>query len=140
MIKLKDIKVKGVCHANIFTYNDEKKRDTLEGMDMILYIDYDVDKEVSQLDNYQLDEYDLENLRETFASYISVFLEGDLYNRLDEITYENLDYRIISDVCSGIEMVEQDFSQEQQMIAFEMIKKYVTTDEFKKDLNYNLKR
>lgn len=140
MIKLKDIKVKGVCHANIFTYNDAKKGCTLEGMDMILYIDYDVDKEVSQLDNYQLDKYDLENLRETFASYISVFLEGDLYNRLNEITYENLDYRIISDVCSGVEEVEQDFSQEQQMIAFEMIKKYVTTDEFKKDLNFNLKR
>ena len=29
MIKLKDVKVKGVCHANVFTHNDIERLGTL---------------------------------------------------------------------------------------------------------------
>lgn len=139
MIKLKDIKVGGVCHANIFTHNDAKRTGTLEGMDMVLYINYDVDREKSQLENYSFDEYDLNNLSEAVSAFMLVFLEDDNYKRLDEIEYSTLDYRIVSDVCTGVECVEQELSDEQQKIAFEMIKQYVTTEDFKRDLAYELK-
>ena len=139
MIKLKDVKVKGVCHANVFTHNDIKRLGTLEGMDIILYLSYNVDKELSQLENYRLSEYELNDLEDALACYMSVFLEDDLYKRLDETSHEYLDYRILSDVCSGVEAVEQEFSDEQQKIAFEMIKQYVTTEQFKRELDAELK-
>ena len=37
----------------------------------------DVDKELSQLENYRLSEYELNNLEDTLACYMSVFLEDD---------------------------------------------------------------
>lgn len=139
MIKLKDINVRGVSHANVFSYDNKKGGRALEGMDIIIYMDYKVDKEASQLENYRLNKYELEDLEDTFASYMSVFLEGDLYKRLDETSHEYLDYRILSDVCPGVEAILQDISDEQQQIAFKMIKQYLTTEQFKRELNDELK-
>lgn len=139
MIKLKDINVRGVSHANVFSYDDKKGGRALEGMDIIIYMDYKVDKEASQLENYRLNKYELEDLEDTFASYMSVFLEDDLYKKLDETSYEYLDYRILSDVCPGVEAILQDVSDEQQQIAFKMIKQYLTTEQFKRELNDELK-
>lgn len=102
-------------------------------------MDYKVDKEASQLENYRLNKYELEDLEDTFASYMSVFLEDDLYKKLDETSYEYLDYRILSDVCPGVEAILQDVSDEQQQIAFKMIKQYLTTEQFKRELNDELK-
>lgn len=90
MIKLKDVKVKGVCHANVFTHNDIERLGTLEGMDIILYLSYDVDKELSQLENYRFSKYELNDLEDTLACYMSVFLEDDLYKRLDKTSHEYL--------------------------------------------------
>lgn len=139
MIKLKDINVRGVSHANVFSYDDKKGGRALEGMDIIIYMDYKVDKEASQLENYRLNKYELEDLEDTFASYMSVFLEDDLYKKLDETSHEYLDYRILSDVCPGVEAILQDISDEQQQIAFKMIKQYLTTEQFKRELNDELK-
>lgn len=139
MIKLKDINVRGVSHANVFSYDDKKGGRALEGMDIIIYMDYKVDKEASQLENYRLNKYELEDLEDTFASYMSVFLEDDLYKKLDETSHEYLDYRILSDVCPGVEAILQDVSDEQQQIAFKMIKQYLTTEQFKRELNDELK-
>ena len=37
MIKLKDINVRGVSHANVFSYDNKKGGRALEGMDIIIY-------------------------------------------------------------------------------------------------------
>ena len=103
---------------------------------MVLYINYKVDKNTFDITKYDMDEEDLkeETLEEIFASFMMVSLEGENYKQLEDMNYDELDYRVVSDVSSDVEEIHQEVSDSEQKKAFEMIKEYVKTDAFKHEL------
>lgn len=133
MIKLNEITIFEVMHPNIFV----KNKNQVEFIDMVLAIDYKVEIDEDSIREYDLDENDLDqnSLKNEFASYLMVTLDGDLYQRIDEISYDELGYVLRSDICPEIDDSVYDISVEQQQKAFKLICDYLKTNEFKKQLN-----
>lgn len=131
-MKLKNIQVTGVCHPNIFLHNSKD----VEIIDMVMSIDYTIDESTVNFDEYDIPTRELEDsfLEELIPCFMIVPLEEDTYTRMDKIDYKNLEYLILSDVFPDIEKDEQEISDEEKLKAFNLIKDFLETDEFKNEL------
>lgn len=134
MIKLNDIKVLGISHPNIFMYKKE-----LEGIDIIIDISYVLDKTTINFNEYYLSEdFSDSLLADEFASYLTVWLEGDRYKNLDDMNLNNLDFMVRCDISNDVDEI-QDISKEELNKAFYMLKEYVKSESFLKQLNREFK-
>lgn len=133
MIKLNEITVLDVIHPNIFMESETK----IELIDMILAIDYKVEIDEEGIREYDLNENDLDqtSLKNEFSSYLMVTLNEDLYKRIDKISYDTLWYEVKSDICPEIDESVYDISEEQQQRAFKLVRNYLKTNKFKRELN-----
>lgn len=61
-------------------------------------------------------------------------LEFDTYRNLDKISYDDLEYLILSEVAPELECSNQFILDEEKEKAFNLIKIYVQSNEFKKEL------
>lgn len=131
-MKLKNIKVTEVYHPNIFLHNTNE----IEVIDVVMGIDYMIDEDTIDFDEYGITLEDLEDnfLEDIIPCYMIVPLEEDTYTRMDEVDYKNLEYLITSDVYSDVEKDEQEISDEEKLKTFNLIKEYLETDEFKDEL------
>lgn len=133
MIKLNEITILEVMHPNIFI----KNKSEVEFIDMVLLIDYKVEIDEEGIREYDLDENDLgqNSLKNEFASYLMVTLDGNLYKKINEISYDELGYILRSDICPEIDDSAYDISVEEQQKAFKLICNYLKTNKFKRELN-----
>ena len=130
MIKLNDIKVLGISHPNIFMYKKE-----LEGIDIIIDISYVLDKTTINFNEYYLSEdFSDSLLADEFAAYLTVWLEGDRYKNLDDMNLNDLDFMVRCDISNDVDEI-QDISKEELNKAFYMLKEYVKSESFLKQLN-----
>ena len=132
MITLNNIKVLGVEHPNFF-----ERENKFGCVDLVLTIDYEVEATKEDLKEYDLDIQNLseQGLKEEFASYLMVNVDAEDYKNLDDLDYKNLDYIVLSDLSPEIEESSPELSEEEQIKAFNLIKKYLKSESFKKELN-----
>lgn len=132
MIKLNKITVLNVAHPNVFTNGND-----LEFIDMVFCIDYKVDVDTIDLNRYDFCAEDLNecDLKEEFASYMVVYMDSEFYENIDNMSYDMLDYRIVSDIVPEIEESNNKISAEEQKKALNLIKEYLKTDKFKREFN-----
>ena len=129
MIVLNKIKVESIFFPNIFL----TKSKGLEVIDILFNIDYELDEDKVDLERYNIDYEDLEKktLEEIFNFYMVVPLEYDTYNKLNKMSYNDLEYLILSEMTSDFDEYNQFISDEQKKKAFNLIKDYIKSDEFK---------
>lgn len=128
MVSLKNIKVFGVSHPNIFI--ESRKNKTLECIDMVFDIFHEVDRDSVDFKKYNLNrKCSDEDLIDCFMSYMVVWIEGDKYKKLDSMDYDDFNYMIFCDVSDNVDEV-QDIKVEEMQKAFIMMKKYVKTKLF----------
>ena len=139
MIKLKDIKVIEVYDTCINTLGETHNNKSIidETMDFILCIDYKVDIEKSQLKNYELNELELEDLEDTFSSYLVAHINRKPFENLDEASYKEIGFNIVSDVCPGVEEANNELPEKQQQIAFSLIKEYILNNGYHDKFIFN---
>ena len=132
MIKLDKIKINSICYPNIFLTKSKE----VEIIDIVLDIDYEIDDKTVNLSRYNIREKDLEEktIEDIFDCYMIIPLEFDTYKNLDKISYNELEYLILSEVTSELEYSNQFISNEEKEKAFNLIKAYIESNEFKKEL------
>lgn len=134
MIKLNDIVVCGVSHSNMFW-----NKSGLECVDVIVSIDYNVD-----IDSVNLNDYDLscENISEKslkyeFGSYMVVVLNQEQLDNIENMSYKDLRYIIQSDVTPDIEEAGNKVSDKELEKAYGFVKEHVKSEDFKACYNRN---
>lgn len=132
MIKLDKIKINSICYPNIFLTKSKE----VEIIDIVLDIDYEIDDKTVNLSKYNIKEKDLEEktIEDIFDCYMIIPLEFDTYKNLDKISYNELEYLILSEVTSDLEYSNQFISNEEKEKAFNLIKACIQSNEFKKEL------
>lgn len=132
MIKLNDVVVCGVSHVNIFW-----GKSGLDCIDVVLSIDYNVDADSVDLDEYGLSCEDMspKALKQEFASYMVVVLEEKDLDNIENMSYEDLKYIIQSDVTPDVEEAGNRISDEELDKAYDLIKEYLMSDAFKEYYN-----
>ena len=107
----------------------------LEGIDVIIDISYVLDKTTINFNEYYLSEdFSDSLLADEFAAYLTVWLEGDRYKNLDDMNLNDLDFMVRCDISNDVDEI-QDISKEELNKAFYMLKEYVKSESFLKQLN-----
>ena len=132
MIKIEDIQVNSLYFTNIFL----TKHKDIEVIDVIFNIDYYIDEDNVNLSKYNISKRDLttKTIEDLFACYMIVPLEFDTYKKINEISYSELEYLILSDTASDLDKYNQFIPDSEKEIAFNMIKNHLKTKQFKNEL------
>lgn len=137
MIKIEDIQVNSLYFTNIFLTKSKE----IEVIDIIFNIDYYIDEDKVNISKYNITKRDLatKTIEDLFDCYMIVPLEFDTYKKIDEISYSELEYLILSDITSDLDEYNQFIPDSEKEIAFNIIKEHLKTEQFKNELSNTFK-
>lgn len=137
MIKIEDIQVNSLYFTNIFLTKSKE----IEVIDIIFNIDYYINEDEVNISKYNITKRDLatKTIEDLFACYMIVPLEFDTYKKIDEISYSELEYLILSDITSDLDEYNQFIPDSEKEIAFNIIKEHLKTEQFKNELSNTFK-